>query len=75
MFFDEPQLAIRLLGVLEFDERNADYWTAPRPFCALSLPRRRRKSSSGAAPSRCIPGIWPFSRPNSAIAAGRSGTK
>ncbi len=37
MFFDEPQLAIRLLGVLEFDEQNADYWTAPRPFCALSL--------------------------------------
>jgi AraC-like DNA-binding protein len=37
VFFDEPQLPVRLLGVLELDEFDTVCRTPPRPFCALSL--------------------------------------
>ena len=37
MFFEEPRLPVRLLGVLELDERDTFCKTPPRPFCALSL--------------------------------------
>ena len=37
MFFDEARLPVRLLAVLELDERDTICRTAPRPFCALSL--------------------------------------
>lgn len=37
MFFEQTHLPFQLLGVLEFDESDVALWTAPRPFCALSL--------------------------------------
>ena len=37
MFFEEPRLPVRLLGVLELDERDTFCKTPPRTFCALSL--------------------------------------
>lgn len=37
MFFEQNNLNIQLLGVLQFDEAEVAMRTAPRSFCALSL--------------------------------------